>query len=199
MKSITAVLLVSMISAISAAPKKVYFSYTLHGNMNYDRYPRSTIWEKFPETYQNILDFIAERPEFKGQIQLSGQTFKTLQQTSPEFLQQVLKLQQEGQIDITGTFYAEPVNVCMDGETNLLAASLGTSIIRTELAPPSGFFLQEHAWNPQLPWILTKSGVDWSPIRMAQHDHYHPFYAVGLDGTKIPVVQELRSYRKREI
>jgi hypothetical protein len=162
--------------------------------MNYDRYPRSTIWEKFPETYQNILNFIAERPEFKGQIQLSGQTFKTLQQIAPAFLRQVKELHRKGQIDITGTFYAEPVNVCMDGETNLLAASLGTSIMRTELAETSGFFLQEHAWNPQLPWILKKSGVDWSPIRMAQHDSYHPFYAVGLDGTKIPVVQELRSY-----
>lgn len=179
---------------VAAAPKKVYFSYTLHGNMNYDRYPRSTIWEKFPETYQNILDFIAARPEFKGQIQLSGQTFKTLQQIAPEFLKQASKLQRQGQIDITGTFYAEPVNVCMDGETNLLAASLGTSIVRREIAHPSGFFLQEHAWNPQLPWILTRAGVDWTPIRMAKPSHFHPFYAVGLDGTKIPAVQELRSY-----
>jgi len=190
----TAFLLVTLTSLINAAPKKIYFSYTLHGNMNYDRYPRSTIWEKFPETYQNILDFIGERPQFKGQIQLSGQTLKTLQQIAPDFLQQVKELVLKGQIDITGTFYSEPVNVCIDGETNLLAASLGTSIVRTEMAQPSGFFLQEHAWNPQLPWILTKAGVDWSPIRMARHDRYYPFYAVGLDGVKIPVVQELRSY-----
>ena len=88
-------------AVIIAAPKKVYFSYTLHGNMNYDRYPKSTIWEKFPETYQNVLDFIEARPEFKGQIQLSGQTFKTLQQAAPGFLLQALQMHRQGLADVS--------------------------------------------------------------------------------------------------
>ncbi len=168
-------------------PKRIYFSYTLHGNMNYDRYPKSTIWDKFPETYQNILDFMIQHPEFKGQMQLSGQTFKTVQIVAPEFLKQAKKLQQNGQIDFTGTFYSEPVNVCMDGETNFLNAKLGCLIITQELASTSGFFVQEHAWNPQLPYILNKAGVDWVPIRTAEQ-RYKPYYAIGLDGSKIIAV-----------
>ena len=92
-RALMSILLFLVSAPVSAAPKKVYCSYTLHGNMNYDRYPRSTIWEKFPETYQNILDFVSARPEFKGQIQLSGQTFKTLQRIAPEFLRQASELQ----------------------------------------------------------------------------------------------------------
>ena len=171
-------------------PKTIYFTYTLHGNMNWDRHPASTIWKKFPETYQNVLDFITQHPEFKGQVQLSGQSFKTLQIVAPGFLKQVAELQKKGQINVTGTFYSEPVNVCMDGETNLLNASLGTSIINRELAPSSGFWLQEHAWNPQLPYILNKAGVDWVPIRMTKQK-YKPFYAIGLDGSKIIAVPEV--------
>ena len=38
-------------------PKKVYMSFILHGNMNYDRYVRTTIWEQFPVIYDNLLDF----------------------------------------------------------------------------------------------------------------------------------------------
>lgn len=169
-------------------PRTIYLSFILHGNMNYDRYPASTIREKFPETYQNVLDFIEARPEFKGQMQLSGQTFKTLQQIHPDFLLQTQRLAEAGQIDVTGTFYSEPVNVSMDGETNLLTASLGTRIANEELAPSSGYFLQEYAWHPQLPWVLTEAGVDWVPIRPHQYLSHFPVLAVGLDGTRIPAV-----------
>jgi hypothetical protein len=177
-------------------PKKVYFSFTLHGNMNYDRYPASTIWEKFPDAYQNVLDFIEEHPDFKGQMQLSGQTYKTMQIVHPDFLEQTKKLYEKGQIDVTGTFYSEPVNVCMDGETNLFNAWLGTTIIRNEMVEPSGFFLQEYAYNPQLPYILNQANVDWVPVRMTDFQYYTPFYLVGLDGSKIPAIQEVRKHSR---
>jgi hypothetical protein len=87
---LTMFLLATVITSVRAqkkpTPKKIYFSYTLHGNMNYDRYPASTIWEKFPEAYQNILDFIESNPGYKGQMQLSGQSFKTMQMVKPDFL-----------------------------------------------------------------------------------------------------------------
>jgi hypothetical protein len=187
----------SIIQASSKDKKKtIYFSYTLHGNMNYDRYPKSTIWKEFPATYQNILDFIKEHPDFKGQMQLSGQTFKTLQLVMPEFLEDAKKAQEKGIIDITGTFYSEPVNVCIDGETNLTNASLGTAIINRELVPSSGYFLQESAYNPQIPFILTEAGVDWTPVRFSEHRYNKPFYAIGLDGTKIVAVQEILRHSK---
>jgi hypothetical protein len=173
--------------------KNIYFSYTLHSNMNYDRYPKSTIWKQFPESYQNILDFMIQHPDFKGQVQLSGQTFKTLQLIAPHFLEQTSELHSKGQIDFTGTFYSEPLNVSMDGETNLLNAMLGTSIIKNELAETSGFFLQEHAWNPQLPYILSKAGIDWVPVRTTEQE-FKPFHAIGLDGTKIVAIETSRRW-----
>ena len=39
-------------------PRTVYMSFILHGNMNYDRYVRTTIWEQFPVIYGNMLDFM---------------------------------------------------------------------------------------------------------------------------------------------
>ncbi|MBQ0006399.1 MAG: hypothetical protein KBS57_03230, partial [Alistipes sp.] len=61
-------------------PKKtVYISYVLHGNMNYDRYVRPTIWKEFPVIYDNLLTFMDEHPDFCGQVQFSGQTLSSLQ------------------------------------------------------------------------------------------------------------------------
>jgi hypothetical protein len=51
----------------------------------------------------------------------------------------------------------------MDGETNLFNASLGTKIINRELVKSSGFFLQESAYNPQIPYILSEGA--WTGLR----------------------------------
>ena len=53
---VTILLLLVNAADAFAAKKKVYMSYILHGNMNYDRYVRPTIWRDFPIIYDNLLD-----------------------------------------------------------------------------------------------------------------------------------------------
>jgi hypothetical protein len=162
--------------------KKIYMTYILHGNMNYDRYVKSTIWENFPVIYNNLLNFMDEHPEFKGQIQFSGQTFLSLKQTAPYVIDHARKLHERGQINFTGTFYSEPVNVSMDGETNLRCAKLGTSIIANEMGSTDGFYLQERAYHPQLPFILNNAGISWVPV-ITGDDSSFPFKLRGMDGS----------------
>jgi len=165
-------------------------TYILHGNMNYDRYVKSTIWEDFPIIYNNLLNFMDEHPEFKGQIQFSGQTFLSLKQTAPYVIDHARKLHERGQINFTGTFYSEPVNVSMDGETNLRCAKLGTSIIANEMGSTDGFYLQERAYHPQLPFILNNAGVSWVPV-ITGDDSSFPFKLRGMDGsitTCVPIM-----------
>ena len=59
---IIATLLLLLVNSTDAfaAKRKVYMSYILHGNMNYDRYVRPTIWRDFPIIYDNLLDFMDE-------------------------------------------------------------------------------------------------------------------------------------------
>lgn len=163
-------------------PKKVYMSYILHGNMNYDRYVRPTIWRDFPVIYDNLLDFMEEHPDFKGQVEFSGQTFISLLQTAPQVIEHVKKLHQRGQLNLTGTFYSDPVNITMDGETNFRCAKLGTSIIEEAIGSTDGFYLQERAYHPQLPWILNHSNVSWVPV-ITGDNTYFPFKLRGLDGS----------------
>ena len=103
-------------SSEKPAKKRIYMSYILHGNMNYDRYVRPTIWRDFPIIYDNLLDFMDEHPDFKGQLQFSGQTLNSMRQAAPEVLEHAMKIHKRGQLNFTGTFYSEPVNVNMDGE-----------------------------------------------------------------------------------
>lgn len=170
-------------SCAQAAKRTVYISYILHGNMNYDRYVRPTIWQEFPKIYDGLLDFMDEHPDFKGQLQFSGQTLGSLLLTAPEVAQHALRIHQRGQLNFTGTFYSEPVNVNMDGETNYRCAWLGTKIIEQFIGEKTdGFYLQERAYHPQLPWILNHSDVSWTPI-ITNDDSWFPFRLKGMDGT----------------
>ncbi len=181
------------ISTAEGERKKVYITYILHGNMNYDRYVRPTIWKEFPIIYDNLLNFMDEHPDFKGQLQFSGQTFGSLQQAAPEVIDHAMRIHQRGQLNLTGTFYSEPVNVNMDGETNYRCAWLGTKIIEDFLGEKTdGFYLQERAYHAQLPWILKNSGVSWTPI-ITNDDSWFPFRLRGMDGTLsicVPVTRD---------
>lgn len=175
-----------------AAKKKVYMSYILHGNMNYDRYVRPTIWRDFPIIYDNLLDFMDEHPDFKGQLQFSGQTLNSMRQAAPEVLEHAMKIHKRGQLNFTGTFYSEPVNVNMDGETNYRCAWLGTKIVEDFVGQTDGFYLQERAYHPQLPWILNNANVSWTPV-ITGDDSYFPFRLKGMDGSVsvcVPVTRQ---------
>ncbi len=183
----------SQLSLHAAKRKKVYMTYILHGNMNYDRYERPTIWENFPVIYNNLLDFMDEHPDFKGQVQFSGQTFGSLLQAAPQVVAHAKAIHQRGQLNFTGTFYSEPVNVNMDGETNYRCAWLGTRIVEHITGEKTdGFYLQERAYHPQLPGILSRAGVSWIPV-ITGDDSWKPFRLKGLDGNTSVCVPITRS------
>ena len=196
--SILAIVLLALIGSASAqapakpAKRKVYMSYILHGNMNYDRYVRTTLWRDFPVIYDNLLTFMDEHPDFKGQVQFSGQTLGSLQQAAPYVLDHAMRIRKRGQLNFTGTFYSEPVNVNMDGETNYRCALLGTRMVEDYIKDfTDGFYLQERAYHPQLPWILNKSSVSWTPV-ITNDDSWRPFRLTGADGSSsicVPITQ----------
>ncbi len=181
------------IGMAEGARKKVYITYILHGNMNYDRYVRPTIWKEFPVIYDNLLDFMDQHPDFKGQLQFSGQTLASLRQAAPDVIEHALRIHRRGQLNLTGTFYSEPVNVNMDGETNYRCAWLGTKIIEDCIGEATdGFYLQERAYHAQLPWILKHAGVSWTPI-ITNDESWFPFRLRGMDGTLsvcVPITRE---------
>lgn len=195
MRRIIAVLLLAVTAlSLSAAPKKtIYVSYILHGNMNYDRYVRPTIWKEFPVIYNNLLDFMDEHPDFAGQLQFSGQTISSLMICAPLVVQHAMDIHARGQLNFTGTFYSEPVNVNMDGETNYRCCWLGTKIVEDIIGEKTdGFYLQERAYHPQLPWIFNHADVSWTPVITGQDD-FRPFKLKGMDGSESVCVPITRS------
>ncbi|MBN2449064.1 MAG: hypothetical protein JXR77_01665 [Lentisphaeria bacterium] len=172
--------------------KTIYFSMTTHPNMNYDRSLRSVIWEQFPKLYRLYLDYMQEHPGLKSHMQLPPQTLLSLKQCAPDVIEQAQRLRAAGRLKFMGTFFSESIAQCQDGMSVLDAAELGCGIASAELgAELEGFFLQEVAYTPQLPYVINKLGVQWTIIRDWE-DSLRPFWAEGLDGTRcvaVPLIE----------
>ncbi|HHV44505.1 MAG TPA: hypothetical protein GXX57_07555 [Firmicutes bacterium] len=180
--------------------KTVWLTWIFHGNMSYDRYTKQTIRSVFPKIYQLMIEEFHRYPELKGHVELSGLTVQTLKKWSPEILAGLKDLAEREQISFTGSYYAAPVNACLDGNTNLQAMQLGVKIIEDALGPVDGFFCQEKSYTPQLPWALSQLGIRWLAMP-GEEKHQNPYILRGFDGTKvygIPMTFGSRRYQLRD-
>ncbi|NOY82426.1 MAG: hypothetical protein GXP31_15610 [Kiritimatiellaeota bacterium] len=181
--------------------KKVYFSMTTHPNMNYDRSLRSVIWEQFPKLYRLYLNYLRDNPPLKSHMQLPPQTLLSLKQCAPDVIELAQAIRAEGRLKFMGTFFSESIAQCQDDMSVLDAAELGCGIAAAELdAELEGFFLQEIAYTPQLPYVIEKLGVQWTIIRDWE-DSLQPFWAEGLDGTRcvaVPLLEHAQHQRIRK-
>ncbi len=182
-------------------PKKIYFSMTTHPNMNYDRSLRSVIWEQFPKLYRIYLEYLWDNPPLKSHMQLPPQTLLSLKQCAPDVIELAQSIRAKGRLKFMGTFFSESIAQCQDGMSVLDAAELGCSIASEELqADLEGFFLQEIAYTPQLPYVINKLGVQWTIVRDWE-DSLKPFWAEGLDGSRciaVPLIEAAQRQRVRD-
>lgn len=179
--------------------KKIYFSMTTHPNMNYDRSLKSVIWEQFPKLYRLYLHYLKEHPPLKSHMQLPPQTLLSLKQCAPDVIEMAQAIRAEGRLKFMGTFFSESIAQCQDGMSALDAAELGCGIASAELgAELEGFFLQEVAYTPQLPYIINKLGVQWTIIRDWE-DSLKPFWAEGLDGSRCVAVPLVEAGQRQQI
>lgn len=168
--------------------KKIYFSMTTHPNMNYDRSLRSVIWEQFPKLYRLYLAYLRDHPPLKSHMQLPPQTLLSLKQCAPDVIELAQQIRAEGRLKFMGTFFSESLAQCQDGMSMLDAAELGCGIASVELdSDLEGFFLQEIAYTPQVPYMIDRLGVQWTIIRDWEGS-LKPFWAEGLDGTRCVAV-----------
>lgn len=175
--------------------KTIYVTWVFHANMQYDRWPKSFIQKEFPRIYRMVVDDFYNNPELKAQVQLSGVTIASLLKEAPELIAKMKNLMKRGQLVFTGTYYSEPVNVCMDGEVDYFCAKLGTDIVKDTFGEVDGFFPQEQSYHPQLPWIVSQLGLKWITIfDLNRQGKFKPFTLKGLDGTKIIGVPSISAH-----
>mgnify|MGYP005854750185 FL=1 len=141
---------------------KLYLSLILHhhqpeGNFHY------IIEKAYEDSYLPFLEFLLKRPYMKVALHYSGPLFRWLIDKHPDFVDKLRLLLARGQIELISGAYGEAVLSVWDEENQVEQVNKMNLLIFNLFGIKStGFWIAERVWEPTLPSILTKAGIEYA-------------------------------------
>ena len=154
---------------------KMYLALALHNHQpvgNFDN-----VFEiAYNKAYLPMLEALERHPKIRLAIHNSGCLIDWLKVAHPEYLERLTVLVARNQIEIMTGGYHEPILVSLpDKDKRGQIKKLTKTVRRTFDYEPTGAWLAERVWEPHLPTVMHKEGVEYTIV-----DDTHFRYA-GLD------------------
>lgn len=123
------------------------------------------IEQVYRTSYSPFLKRLARFPEIKVNLHYSGYLLEWLARNHEEFVSLLGEMIDRGQAEILGGGYYEPIlPVIPDedalGQITLLSRKIVSTFGRG--SKPSGLWLAERAWEPNLPEVLARAGMKYT-------------------------------------
>ncbi|MGZ9160318.1 MAG: alpha-amylase/4-alpha-glucanotransferase domain-containing protein [Candidatus Limnocylindrales bacterium] len=119
--------------------------------------------EVFQQAYGPMIDALERHPAVNLSLHYTGPLLEWLVAERPDVVGRLRALVERGQVEILGGGYYEPVLASLPerdriGQLTLMADELETRFGRR----PSGAWLAERVWEPDLPTSLAAAGYAWT-------------------------------------
>lgn len=154
--------------------KSIYLGLAIHNHQPVDNF----LWvfeQAYQHAYLPMVEALERHPGVRLSLHYSGCLLDWLQENRPDFLKRVANLVRRGQVEIMTGGYYEPILPIIPDADKLGQIAKLTSAIHSQFSySPTGLWLAERVWEPQLPRILSQAGVEWTVV-----DNNH-FNMVGL-------------------
>lgn len=115
----------------------------------------------FQKSYKPFLDVFFEF-DLKLSLHISGPLFDWLNLNHPEYIEKVRSLVSAGRIEIVGSGYYEPILAAIPQDDAIDQISLYKSSLEKSFnTNVVGSWLTERVWEPHLPKIFRRAGIDY--------------------------------------
>jgi len=181
---------------------KIKFAFGIHchqpvGNFDF------VFEEAYHKAYQPFLDVIQKYPDFKINIHYTGILLKWIKKHFPEHITQLKEMTSRGQVEImSGGFYEPILSVVPQKDGIGQIQKLSEWILREFGQQPRGMWLAERVWEPTLPTIMRKAGIEYTVIDDAhfrysglENKDLSGYYITEDSGSSVnifPISQKLR-------
>jgi hypothetical protein len=119
--------------------------------------------EVFGRAYEPMVAALERHPGVRLSLHYSGSLLEWLGVEQPAFVDRLVALVQRDQVEILGGGYFEPVLASLPERDRLgQARRMGDELERTFGRRPSGAWLAERVWEPDLPTALVAAGFEWT-------------------------------------
>ena len=134
----------------------------------------------YQRSYLPFVEVLQRHPGVRLALHYTGPLLEWLEQRHPEFLDQLRAMIGRGQVEIVGGGFFEPILISLppDDQTAQLRAMRKYLTDHFGVAP-TGAWLAERVWEPQLPYALASSDVQYTLV-----DDSH-FLAAGFEGDQL--------------
>ena len=134
------------------------------------------IEDVFQRAYRPFIEALADHPNIKVVAHYTGPLWEFFDQRHPAFVELLQTLVDRGQLELLGGGFYEPILAVLPerdalGQLRLMSDELAERFGQR----PQGMWLGERVWEPHLPALLAKAGLDYTAL-----DDFH-FRRAGLE------------------
>jgi alpha-amylase len=135
----------------------------------------SVFREAYENAYLPFIQSIEKRPKIRVCLHYSGCLLDWLCKERPEFIERIKVLVMSGRVEIMSGGYYEPILPLIPDRDKLGQIRMMNDLIQSKFGiRPSGLWLAERIWEPNLPKILNNAGITYTVV-----DDFH-FRCTGL-------------------
>jgi hypothetical protein len=153
---------------------KAFLGLVLHNHQPVGNF-QSVFASAYENAYLPMLKALERHPSIHLSLHYSGPLLDWITVNRPEFLRRLETMAASGQIEIVGGAYYEPILPSIPESDRIGQIRMMSDFCADQFASrPSGLWLAERVWEPNLPVQLAQAGVEWTVV-----DDTH-FRMVGL-------------------
>jgi 4-alpha-glucanotransferase len=181
---------------------KIHLILVIHAHQpvgNFD----SVIENVYQHSYLPFLEHLSKHPSVRIGLHYSGFLLEWMETHHPEFIEKLALMSERGQIEILGGGFYEPILIAIpprDQQEQI--RRLSDYIKKRFKRTPSGAWLAERVWEPQLPAALEAAKIDYTlldDVHFAsagiEPEDLFGYYIAEDRGAKVKVIPGLKSLR----
>jgi 4-alpha-glucanotransferase len=157
----------------------------------------------YERSYLPLLEHLARHARVRAGLHYSGSLLEWIEQRHPEYFERLRELQERGQVELLGGGFYEPILVAIPPEDQLEQLRRMADYLAGKLGRrPSGAWLAERIWEPQLPAMLAQAGVEYTLVDDThfiasgfEASQLYGYYVVEERGRAVKVIPGLKALR----
>ena len=156
-------------------PKKFHLVLLIHAHQPCGNFG-DVFKRAYKDSYLPFIELLEKHPRVHMGLHYSGPLLTWIEANRPEYFARVKALVQAGQVELVGGGFYEPILVSIPPEDQREQITrLADYLERNIGARPSGAWIAERVWEPQLPSTLAAAGINYTLV-----DDIH-FLAAGFE------------------
>lgn len=136
----------------------------IHGHQPVGNF-ENVVEDAYVHSYQPFIELLEKHPAIRIGLHFSGCLLEILEKSHPEYFELLRRLVDRNQIEMIGGGYYEPVLISIPPEDRHEQIERLSDYIEEHFGRrPSGAWLTERVWEPQLPTSLAAAGIEYSLV-----------------------------------